>query len=61
MVAAEGTPYRRLNMVFILWLIAVVLVIAGILAIFRSQLIMGIVLIVVGLLVGPGGVSIFHK
>jgi hypothetical protein len=48
-------------MVFILWLIAVVLVIAGILAIFRSQLIMGIVLIVVGLLVGPGGVSIFHK
>jgi hypothetical protein len=57
---SEGS-YRRLNMVFILWLIAVVLVVAGILAIFRSQLIMGIVLIVVGLLVGPGGVSIFHK
>jgi hypothetical protein len=56
----EGS-YRRLNMVFILWLIAVVLVVAGIIAIFRSQLIMGIVLIVVGLLVGPGGVSIFNK
>lgn len=48
-------------MVFILWLIAVVLVIAGIVAIVRSQVIMGVVLIVVGLLVGPGGVSIFHK
>ncbi|MBA2559241.1 MAG: hypothetical protein H0V07_05030 [Propionibacteriales bacterium] len=48
-------------MVFILWLIAVVLVIAGIVAIIRSQVIMGVVLIVVGLLVGPGGVSIFNK
>jgi hypothetical protein len=43
----------------ILWIIAVVLVIAGIFAIIRRQLIWGIVLIVVGLLVGPGGVSIF--
>ncbi len=43
----------------ILWIIAVVLVISGIVAIVRSQLLMGIVLIVVGLLVGPGGVSIF--
>jgi len=43
----------------ILWIIAVVLVIAGIFAIFRKQVIWGIVLIVVGLLVGPGGVSIF--
>ncbi|HET9829926.1 MAG TPA: GPGG-motif small membrane protein [Nocardioidaceae bacterium] len=43
----------------ILWLIAVVLVIAGIVTIIRGGLLMGIVLIVVGLLVGPGGVSIF--
>ena len=47
-------------MLFILWLIAVVLVIAGIVAIVRGGLVLGIVLIVVGLLVGPGGVSIFH-
>ncbi|MEQ8842065.1 MAG: GPGG-motif small membrane protein [Acidimicrobiales bacterium] len=46
-------------MAFILWLIAVVLVISGIAAIFRKQMVYGIVLIVVGLLVGPGGVSIF--
>jgi hypothetical protein len=46
---------------FILWLIAVVLVIAGIVALVRSQLLLGIVLIVAGLLVGPGGVSIFNR
>ncbi|HEY8481914.1 MAG TPA: GPGG-motif small membrane protein [Spirillospora sp.] len=47
-------------MMTILWLIAVVLVIAGIYVILaRRDLLWGIVLIVVGLLVGPGGVSIF--
>jgi hypothetical protein len=43
----------------ILWILAVVLVVAGILALFRRQLLWGIVLIIVGLLVGPGGVSLF--
>jgi hypothetical protein len=43
----------------ILWIIAAVLVIAGIVALVRGSVIAGIVLIVVGLLVGPGGVSIF--
>jgi hypothetical protein len=42
-----------------LWILAVVLVVAGILAVVRSQVLWGIVLIVVGLLVGPGGVSVF--
>ena len=42
----------------ILWIIAVVLVIAGIVMIFRRSVVLGVVLIVVGLLVGPGGVSI---
>jgi hypothetical protein len=43
----------------LLWILAVILVVAGIVAIFRKQLLWGIVLIIVGLLVGPGGVSIF--
>jgi hypothetical protein len=43
----------------ILWIIAAVLVIAGIVAIVRGAILWGIVLIIVGLLVGPGGVSIF--
>ncbi len=48
-------------MTSILWIIAVILVIAGIVTLIRGQLLFGIVLIVVGLLVGPGGVSIFSK
>ncbi len=43
----------------ILFIIAAVLVIAGIVSIVRGAIIQGIVLIVVGLLVGPGGVSLF--
>jgi hypothetical protein len=43
----------------LLWILAVILVVAGVLALFRRQILWGIVLIVVGLLVGPGGVSIF--
>jgi hypothetical protein len=46
-------------MTFILWVIAVVLVVAGIVSLVRGQMLAGILLIVVGLLVGPGGVSIF--
>jgi hypothetical protein len=46
-------------MEFILWLIAVILVIVGIVAIVRGAVLYGIVLIIIGLLVGPGGVSIF--
>ncbi|GGP01211.1 hypothetical protein GCM10012278_03850 [Nonomuraea glycinis] len=48
-------------MVTLLWILAVVLVIAGIYVILaRRDLLWGIVLIVLGLLVGPGGVSIFN-
>ena len=50
---------RRCRMATLLWILAVVLVVAGIVAIVRKQLLWGIVLIVVGLLVGPGGVSVF--
>jgi hypothetical protein len=46
---------------FILWLLAVILVIWGIVTLVRGQVLMGIVLIIVGLLVGPGGVSLFSK
>ena len=46
-------------MTLILWLIAVVLVIAGIVQLIRGGVLPGIVLIVLGLLIGPGGVSLF--
>jgi hypothetical protein len=44
----------------LLLIIAAILVIAGVFALFRRQLLWGVVLIILGLLVGPGGVSIFH-
>ena len=46
-------------MEFVLWLIAVILVIAGIVTMLRGAVLYGIALIVVGLLIGPGGVSVF--
>ncbi|MDO7867592.1 GPGG-motif small membrane protein [Nocardioides jiangxiensis] len=48
-------------MAFILWIIAVILVIAGIASLFRGEMLWGIVLIIVGLAVGPGGYSIFNR
>lgn len=46
-------------MALLLWLIAVALVVWGIVTVVRGEVVLGIVLIVVGLLVGPGGVSVF--
>jgi hypothetical protein len=46
-------------MEFVLWLLAVILVIAGIVSLVRGAILVGVLLIVVGLLVGPGGVSVF--
>lgn len=47
-------------MLLILTLIAAALVIWGIVTAVRGQVLLGIVLIVVGLLVGPGGISVFN-
>lgn len=46
---------------FLLWIAAVILVIAGIVTLINGSLILGIVLIVLGLAVGPGGWSIFNR
>ncbi len=43
----------------LLWILAVVLVIMGIVSIVRGGVLTGIVLVIVGLLIGPGGVSLF--
>lgn len=44
----------------LLWLIAAALVIYGIVCLVRGAVPLGVVLIILGLLVGPGGVSIFN-
>lgn len=41
------------------WILAAILVIAGIVTLIRGGVLAGVALIVVGLLVGPGGVSLF--
>lgn len=46
---------------FLLWILAVILVIAGIWQLVTGAVILGIVLIVVGLAVGPGGWSVIKK
>jgi hypothetical protein len=53
MLAVEGGAAT------LLWILAVILVIAGIVSLVRGQVMYGVVLIIVGLLVGPGGVSLF--
>lgn len=47
-------------MYLILWLLAVVLVVAGVIKLVQRDFLLGAVLIIVGLLVGPGGVFIFY-
>ena len=42
----------------VLWILAVLLVVGGVVSLVRKQWLWGAVLIIVGLLVGPGGVSL---
>lgn len=48
-------------MAFLLWILAVILVVAGIVSLVRGSILWGVVLIIVGLAVGPGGYSIFSR
>jgi hypothetical protein len=57
MAGQIGGRSRRMDIILII--LAVILVVSGIIALTRKQVLWGIVLIVVGLLVGPGGVSVF--
>lgn len=45
----------------LLWIAAVLLVIVGIVTLVQGSLLLGLVLIVLGLLIGPGGVSLFGR
>lgn len=45
----------------LLWLVAVALVIYGVITLINGSILLGIVLIVVGLAVGPGGWTIFSR
>lgn len=45
----------------LIWLLAVILVIIGVVQIIQGQVMLGALLIVAGCLVGPGGYSIFNR
>ena len=45
----------------LLWIIAAVLVVVGIVQLLQGQILLGIALIVVACLVGPGGYSVFRN
>lgn len=47
-------------MALLLWILAVLIGIWGVVTLIRGQVLLGIILIVVAFLVGPGGVSIFN-
>ena len=44
---------------FLIWLLAVVIGIAGIVSLIRGQILWGVILIILAFIVGPGGYSIF--
>jgi hypothetical protein len=58
-VATVTAQHKGRIMAFILWIIAVAIAIYGILRLVRGDILIGIVLLVVAALVGPGGYSIF--
>lgn len=45
----------------VLWVVAAILVIVGIVQLIQGQILFGIALIVAGCIVGPGGYSIFRS
>jgi hypothetical protein len=45
----------------LLWLLAVIIAIVGIVQLFQGQILLGILLLIVACLVGPGGYSIFRS
>jgi hypothetical protein len=45
----------------VLWIIAVVIAIIGVIVLITSSVLWGVILLIVAALVGPGGVSIFNR
>ena len=54
-----GRAGKRLTMMTLLWLIAVVIAVAGIVKLVQGDVVAGVGLLIAAALVGPGGVSIF--
>jgi hypothetical protein len=46
---------------FVLWIIALIVGIVGVVQLLQGQIILGVVLIIAAFLIGPGGYSIFRS
>jgi len=46
---------------FLIWILAVIIAIAGVVSLIRGEILWGIGLLVLACIVGPGGYSIFDK
>lgn len=46
---------------FLLWVLSVILVVYGVVNMIQGALLFGLVLLIVGLAIGPGGYSIFNS
>jgi hypothetical protein len=57
--SVTATPTKGAPVVTILWILAVIIGIFGVIRLIRGDILFGIILIVVAFLVGPGGYSIF--
>jgi hypothetical protein len=53
-------PPTKENVKMLLWLLAVVIAIVGVVQILQGQLLLGLVLFLVAAAVGPGGYSVFR-
>ena len=56
-----GWEIKGDSMGFVLWVIALIIAIVGVVQLFQGQILLGLLLIVVACLVGPGGYSVFHR
>jgi hypothetical protein len=45
----------------LLWIIAVILAVVGVVQLVQGQIVLGVVLIIAACLVGPGGYSVFRS
>jgi hypothetical protein len=56
----RGHPKTTQEAVMLLWLLAVILAVVGVVQLLQGQIILAIVLFIAACLVGPGGYSIFR-
>lgn len=48
-------------MSFLLWILAVILVVFGVVNLLQGAVLFGLLLVIVGLAIGPGGYSVFNS